>query len=217
MLGLIVFTFKVRYPGSLDPSAFIPLSLQFYLSFRYLGFLPFHWCSKGELLWLPYWERSGLRFLLLLTFTVERKSDCLVSWRGWDEYDRFAEALGATLPRITDGSAESSAAATSKGDTEYLKIMESAAESTEGEKTLIKRSLPGTTAIAKVEMAGLMKMSSIVGRGDGKENQSDYIADVEMVAQLWDATIGQSSNGTDASKITLFHRNLDQNGDAWHG
>ena len=65
-------------------------------------------------------------------------------------------------------------------------------------------------------MAGLMKMSSFVGRGDGKENPSDYIADVAMATQLWDATVGQSSNGADASKITLFRPNLDKDGDAWH-
>ena len=216
MLGLIVFTFKVRYPGSLEPSAFIPWSLLFYLSFRYPGFFPFHWCLIGELLRLPYWARSGLRFRLLSTFTVERKRDSLVSWRGRYEYDRFAEALGAPLPRITDGSTESSAAATSEGDTEYLEIMDAAAECNEGEKTSIKRSIPGTTAIAKVEMAGLMKMISFDGRGDWTENPFDYIADVKLAAQLWDATIGQSSNGADASKLTSFLQNLDKNGDAWH-
>ena len=142
---------------------------------------------------------------------MERKRDSLVSWRGRDEYDRFAEALGSTLPRITDQLTESSAAATSEGDTEYQEIIESVEE-----KTPIERSIPKAARKAKIEMAGLMKMSSFEGRADGKENPSDYIADVEMAAMVWDATIGQNTDNADAWKITLFRQNLDKNGDAWH-
>ena len=37
-----------------------------------------------------------------------------------------------------------------------------------------------------------------------------------MAAWLWDAPVGQNSNGADASKITFFRQNLDKDGDAWH-
>ena len=104
----------------------------------------------------------------------------------------------------------------SEGGTEFLEITEAAEETAKGEKTPIKRSIPGATVIAKVKMAGLMKMRSFIGRDNGKENPSDYIADVETAAQLWDVTVGQRSNGADASKITLFRLNLDNNGDAWY-
>ena len=103
---------------------------------------------------------------------MERRRNSLVSWRGRDEYDRFAEALGATLPRITDGAAESSATNTSEGDTEYLELTETAGELVEGERTPVERSIPQVKAVVKEEMAGLMKLSSFVGRGDGKENPS---------------------------------------------
>ena len=147
---------------------------------------------------------------------MERRRNSLVSWRGRDEYNRFAEALGATLPRITDSSIESSAAATSEGDTEYLELTDTTEELEAGKRTPVERSIPEKKTIIKEAMAGLMKMSSFVGRGDGKENPSDYIADGEMAAQLWDATVGQNSNGADASKITLFRQNLNKDGDAWH-
>ena len=68
---------------------------------------------------------------------MERKRDSLVSGRGRDEYDRFGEALGSTLPRITDQLVESSAAATPEGDTEYQELIE-----TTEEKTAIERSIP---------------------------------------------------------------------------
>ena len=147
---------------------------------------------------------------ILAVSQVERRRNSLVLWRGSDEYDRFAEVLGATLPRITDGSIESSAMATSEGVTEYLELTETAEELEKGERTPVKRSIPQNKAVIKEVMAGLMKMSSFVGRGDGKENPSDYIADVEMAAQLLDATVGQNSNGADASKIPLFRQNLDK-------
>ena len=146
--------------------------------------------------------------------TVERKRDSLVAWRGRDEYDRFAEALGATLPRITDGTPESSAPATSEGDTEYLEITETATELTEGEKTLVERSIPRVAIIAERRMAGMMRMSAFVGRKDGKENLADFISDVEMAARICDATYGESTDGPDATKIALFHQNLDRDGDA---
>ena len=147
---------------------------------------------------------------------MERKRDSLVSWRGRDEYDRFAEALGATLPRITDGTPESSAPTTSEGDTEYLEITETATDLAEGEKTPVERSIPRVAIIAERRMAGMMRMSAFVGRKDGKENPADFISDVEMAARICDVTYGESADGPDATKIALFRQNLDRDGDAWH-
>ena len=144
----------------------------------------------------------------LAIVTVERKRDSLVLWRGRGEYDRFAQALSSTLPRITDLLVESSAVLTSEGDTEYEEIIE-----TGEEKTLIEKSIPKVVRKAKIETAGLINMRSFEGRADGMENPSDYNADIEMAAMVWDATVAQN---TDNWKITIFRQNLNKNGNACH-
>ena len=144
----------------------------------------------------------------LAIVTAERKRNSLVSWRGRGEYDRFAQALSSTLPRITGRLVESSAVLTSEGDTAYEENIE-----TGEEKTLIKKSNPKMVRKAEIEMAGLMNMSSFEGRADGMGNPLDYNADIEMAAMVWDATV---AHNTDSWKITIFCQNLDKNANAWH-
>ena len=149
---------------------------------------------------------------------MERRKDSLVSWRGRDEYDRFAEALGSTLPRITDGFPEENTTTNSEGDTEFLETPEAAVQFEKGEEKDPPASTPltETTKLTRLEMAGVMRISPFVGKGDGKENPIDFIADVEMAARSWDVIYGADVNNPEASKIALFRQNLDRNGDAWH-
>ena len=147
---------------------------------------------------------------------VEKRKSALALWRGTDEFDRFAAALGATLPRIADGPTESNGGE-SEGNSEYLEAKESDSESEEGSKTPVARTPPAEkTRPLRIGMAGVMRINPFVGRGDGKENPADYIADVEMAARRWDASYGADSDNPEASKIALFRQNLDRNGDAWH-
>ena len=70
--------------------------------------------------------------------------------------------------------------------------------------------------LTKVDMAGLLKMSSSVGNGDRRESAAYYLTDVEMAAKCGDATYGQDADKPDESKILLFRQNLDRDGDAWY-
>ena len=71
-------------------------------------------------------------------------------------------------------------------------------------------------ALTRIEMAGIMRMNLFVGRGDRKENPSDFLSDVEMAARSWDATYGADTDNPDAAKIAIFRQNLDREGDAWY-
>ena len=56
-----------------------------------------------------------------------------ILYRGRDQFDLFAEALGSALPRVTDGPAESSAEETSEGNTEYQEVSEGSGTTILGE------------------------------------------------------------------------------------
>ena len=141
--------------------------------------------------------------------------------RGKDEYELFAQALGSALPVTTDSSIkegfrsfEESVGSGSKGSdtTEHqnTEIDPQAVSEQESPETSVPKKL------TKIDMAGLLKMSSFVGNGDGRESADDYLADVEMAAKCWDATYGQDADKPDGSKILLFRQNLDRDGDAWY-
>ena len=159
----------------------------------------------------PVWFSSSFAVV-----TVERRKSALALWRGTDEFDRFAAALGATLPRIANGPSESNGG-DSEGNSEYLEAKEPDSEPEEGLKTPTAQTPPvEKTRPIRINMAGVMRINPFVGRGDGKENPADYIADVEMAAKSWDASYGADTDNPEASKIALFRQNLDKNGDAWH-
>ena len=149
---------------------------------------------------------------------MERIELSFVSPRDKDQFDLFAQALNSALPRIADGSTEENTTPNSEGDTEFLEIPEAAVESKEEEEKAPTASTPLAERIklTKLEMAGVMRISPFIGKGDGKENPADFIADVEMAARSWDAIYGPDANNPEASKIALFRQNLDRNGDAWH-
>ena len=65
-------------------------------------------------------------------------------------------------------------------------------------------------------MAGMMRMTQFVGKGDETESLSDFLANVEMAAQSWEVTFGANADKPNATKIAIFRQNLDKEGDAWH-
>ena len=144
-----------------------------------------------------------------------------VLYRGRDQFDLFAEALGSALPRITDGSAENSAEETSEGNTEYQEVSEGSGTTILGEsgdsgsdgETVPN---PEKKESANLGMAGVMRITMFVGKGDGREDPVDFIADVEMAARSWDSLYGADTDHPESSKIALFRQNLDRDGDAWH-
>ena len=147
---------------------------------------------------------------------MERRTRALVPWGGIDEFDRFAAALGATLPTITDETT-GSGGADSEGNTEYLEAEQSDSEPDEGLRTPVARSpLTGSSGLIGIDMAGVMRITPFVGHNDGKENPVDYIADIKMAARSWDATYGADAENPESSKIALFRQNLDKDGVAWH-
>ena len=95
---------------------------------------------------------------------MERRTRASVPWGGIDEFDRFAAALGATLPRITDKTT-GSGGADSEGNTEYLEAEQSDSEPDEGLRTPVARSpLTGSSGLIRIDMAGVMRICHEYGR-----------------------------------------------------
>ena len=140
------------------------------------------------------------------------------SSKGKDQFELFAEAMGATLPSMVDSAAEGvfgGLGGTSSTDGSFATGSDSGTTAKE-EKELSKVKNLTKGALTRIGMAGIMRMNPFVGRGDGKENPSDFLSNVEMAARSWDATYGADTDNPNASKIAIFRQNLDRDGDAWY-
>ena len=107
------------------------------------------------------------------------------SSKGKDQFELFAEALGATLPSVVESAAEgvfSGLGGTSSTDGSFATGSDSGTTTKEEkESSKVKNLTRG--ALTRIEMAGIMRMNPFVGRGDGKENPADFLSDVEMAAR----------------------------------
>ena len=150
----------------------------------------------------------------IVVFILERFRG---SVKGKDQFDLFAEALTSVLPRVTDSPEEEFKSFLGRDGSN------SRAESLESDKSETGQKTPKASIQEKKKltasigaMAGIMRMSSFVGRGDRKESLSDFLADVEMAAKCWDTAYGGDTDKPDGSKIAIFRQNLDKDGDAWY-
>ena len=164
-------------------------------------------------------------FILILSssFTLDRYSSLI--GKGKDEFDLFAQALGSSLPRITDSSTEEgefksfgdSGRSTSEGSsTENQEANSEPLEASEEKEKTPGPTVSNAILLTRNAMAGMMRMTQFVGKGDETESPSDFLADVEMAAQSWEVTFGVNADKPDATKIAIFRQNLDKDGDAWH-
>ena len=88
----------------------------------------------------------------------------------------FAEALGATLLSVADLATEgvlSGLGVNSSTDRSFATGPDSGTTA-KGERELYKVKNLTKGALTRIEMAGIMRINPFVGRGDGKENPSDF-------------------------------------------
>ena len=184
-----------------------------------------HRCSQSELDLVAIIDlirgrlslSSGGFLCFFIVFSLARYLG-LGSSKGKNQYELFAEGLGATLPSVANSAAEGvfSRLGGNCSTDRCFSTGSHAGTTTKEEKEFSKVQILMSGALMRIVMAEIMRMNFFVGSGDGKKNPSDFLSDVEMAACSWDATYGTDTDILDASMISIFRENLDRDGDVWY-